>query len=140
MPVPVEYQRIQHQLYRFLEDARDFADVDTTHRAYTMSQGVFQVFRRWIDLHEAIRFSNILPAGIRFLFVAEWDPGEPRLPFGGKESMVKEVQSLRPSHNFSPPTAIRDVARALCRNVNTTLLDHVLSSFSADAQAFWNDE
>ena len=72
-PVPREYQRIHDDLYNFLKLARDKTDVETTHRAYTMCQSVFQVFRRRLDVKDAIRFSCALPAGIPALFVAEWD-------------------------------------------------------------------
>lgn len=73
-PVPREYQHMQRDLYKFLERARDLSDVETTHRSYTMCQGVFQVFRRRLTIHQAIQFSNTLPAGIRALFTAEWEP------------------------------------------------------------------
>lgn len=137
MPVPAEYQRIHDHLYKFLEDARDISDIETTHRSYTMTQGVFQVFRRRLDLKDAIRFSNILPAGIRALFVADWNVEEPKLDFGDRTLMTEEVQSLRADHNFAPHTAIEDVARALRMNVDEDLLDQLLESLPRGAKQFW---
>lgn len=137
-PVPKEYQRIHQDLYQFLTIARDIADVETTHRSYTMTQGVFQVFRRRLDVKDAILFSNSLPAGIRALFVAEWDLSEARQPFTTREEMTKEVQSLRPSHNFAPDSAIADVALALRRTVeDPDRLDKILDEISPEAKAFW---
>ncbi len=137
IPVPAEYQRIRDHLYKFLEDARDIADVGTTHRSYTMSQGVFQTFRRRLEIKDVIEFSYVLPAGIRALFVAEWDTNEPIKEFTDKESMNREVRSLRADHNFSPETAIQDVARALRKNVDEEKLELVLHKLSPGARDFW---
>jgi uncharacterized protein (DUF2267 family) len=60
MPVPSEYQRATDDFYKLLTDARDSASLTTTNQAYTMVQGVFQVFRRRLELKEAIRFLNVL--------------------------------------------------------------------------------
>lgn len=140
MPVPAEYQRIYDHLYDFFKDVRDIAGIETTHRAYTTIQGVFQTFRRRLEIKEAISFSNILPAGIRALFAAEWDTNEPKLPFSSRKEMTLEVQSLRKEHNFAPDSAISDVGRALRKNVDNQLLDEVLNRLSADARNFWNPE
>ena len=58
MPVPPEYQRARDDFYNFLLDARDTAGLGTTHQGYTMVQGVFQTFRRRLDLKVAIRFAG----------------------------------------------------------------------------------
>lgn len=142
-PVPREYQNIGRDLYKFLETARDVADVETTHRSYTMCQGVFQVFRRRLSLEEAIVFSNRLPAGIRSLFVADWDPhGKKIQPFGSRSQMTEEVRALRPTHNFAPDTAIADVAQALrCCLEDESLLesfDNYLEGLGEEAQSFWS--
>lgn len=61
MPVPTEYQRATDDFYQLLMDARDAAGLVTTNQAYTMVQGVFQVFRR--RLRSRKRFA--LPAFCR---------------------------------------------------------------------------
>lgn len=97
-PVPREYQRIREDLYGFLVLARDKADVETTHRSYTMCQGVFRVFRRRLSLVDNIRFANALPAGIRALYVADWDdvPQEEgelskQFAFTSRQAMTEEI-------------------------------------------------
>lgn len=138
MPVPGEYERASAKFYEFLLDVRDTAGLATTHQAYTMVQGVLQTFRRRLDLKDAIRFADILPVGLRALFVADWDPDEPQLEFEERAVMTLEVQSLRAAHNFAPDTAIRDVANALHRHVNEAALDAVLQRFPKDAAEFWS--
>ena len=111
MPVPSGYQRATDDFYKFLEDARDVAGFTTTNQAYTMAQGVLQVFRRRLEVSEATRFLCVLPVGLRALFVADWDISESKRSFEDR-GMTKEAQSLRPLHNFSPESAIRDLAIA----------------------------
>ena len=109
MPVPTEYQRATDDFYKLLMGARDSAGLMTTNQAYTMVQGVFQAFRRRVEIKEAIRFASVLPVGARALFVADWDVGEPMRPFEERAVITREVQELRRKHNFAPDTAIRDV-------------------------------
>lgn len=149
-PVPREYQHMQRDLYKFLERARDLSDVETTHRSYTMCQGVFQVFRRRLTIHQAIQFSNTLPAGIRALFTAEWEPLIDNVREGGRElappppfptnrgDLVAEVRQLRSTHNFAPDTAIEDVAKALRECLESEQkFDQVLEELGPGAQSFW---
>lgn len=137
MPVPAEYQRAADDLAAFLADARDEAGLATTHQAFTMVQDVLQTFRRRLDLCEAIGFAGTLPPGLRALFVADWDPREPRRAFADRAAMTAEVQALRAEHNFAPASAIRDVATALRRHVDTAGFDRVLASLPAGAAEYW---
>lgn len=137
MPVPAEYQRARDDFYAFLADAREEAGLWSTHVAYTMTQSVFQVFRRRVSTEQALAFANILPVGLRALFVADWDVNERKKPFESIEAMTEEVKALRPNHNFSPDTAIRDVAAALRRHVDERALDRVLAGCPDGAGAFW---
>ena len=137
MTIPVEYQRATDHFHQFLSDARDAAGLETINQAYTMTQGVLQAFRRRLEIGEAIRFSNVLPAGMRALFVADWNLDEPKHPFEDRAVMTKEVQSLRPLHNYAPDSCIRDVARALRLNVDETALDQALESLPEGARRFW---
>ena len=141
-PVPREYQRIRDDLYGFLETARDKADVETTHRSYTMCQSVFQVFRRRLSARDAIRFAKTLPAGIRALFVADWEDVDIHdtargLDFSSRQELTKEVKRLRANHNFAPDTAIADVAYSLRRYVDEAKFDQVLDELGEEAQEFW---
>jgi uncharacterized protein (DUF2267 family) len=92
MTIPVEYQRATDHFHQFISDARDEASLETVNQAYTMTQGVLQTFRRRLEIGEAIRFSNALPADIRALFVADWDVEERKRPFEDRATMTKEVQ------------------------------------------------
>lgn len=137
MPVPVEYKRASMTFEQFMLDARDVSGLATTHQTYTMVQGVFQAFRRRLDVKEAIRFANVLPPVLRALFVADWDLDEPRRPFEDRTTMTREVQALRPDHNFAPDSSIASVAAALRRNIDQVALDRVLASLPPGASAFW---
>jgi uncharacterized protein (DUF2267 family) len=138
MPVPPEYERASEQFYEFLIYARDISGLSTTHQTYTMVQGVLQAFRRRLGISDAIRFANILPIALRALFITDWDTDEPIRPFQDRPAMTREVQALRAEHNFSPDSAIRDVACALRRYVDETAFDELLSSLPPGAVEFWN--
>jgi uncharacterized protein (DUF2267 family) len=135
--VPFEYQQARIAFYDFLTDARDLALFQDTHPVYTMAQGVLQAFRRRLELKDAIRFANVLPVGLRALFVADWDPDEPRRPFEDRETMTREVQNLRPLHNYAPDDSIEIVAKALRRNVDQEAFDRVLATLPEGAVEFW---
>jgi uncharacterized protein (DUF2267 family) len=137
MPYPAEYQRATQDFAEFLLEVRDRCDFTSPNPAYTTAQAVLQVFRRRIPLADAIRFAGILPVGLRALFVADWDPGEPRRPFGTLADMTAEVRMLRPLHNFSPDHAIAAVAGALRRHVDPGQLDAVMATMAPGAAAFW---
>jgi uncharacterized protein (DUF2267 family) len=137
MPVPSEYQRATDEFCKLLMDARNSAGLTTTNQAYTMVQGVFQVFRRRLEVKEAICFMTVLPAGARALFAADWDVEEPKRPFEDRAVMTKEVQGLRSEHNFALETAIRDVAIALRGNLDEAAFDRVLAMLPHGAAQFW---
>ena len=137
MTIPPEYQRAYDHFHDFLVDVRDFSDLVTINQAYTTAQGVLQTFRRRLDLRDAIRFAQLLPAGVRARFVMDWDPDEPKQPFQDIETMTKEVQSLRADHNFAPSHAISAVARALRKRVDEHALDRLLRDFPPGAFDFW---
>ena len=137
MPVPAEYERASAQFYAYLVDARDMSGLWSTHVTYTMTQGVFQVFRRRLSTKDAIAFANVLPICLRALFVSDWDIDEERKEFDDREVMSLEVKLLRPEHNFSTENAIRDVAQALRRHVNEESFDKLLTQLPEGAEEFW---
>ena len=137
MPVPAEYQRASDHFYEFLLDARNSSGLGSTHQAYTMVQGVLQAFRRRLELKDAIRFAAVLPALVRALFVVDWDTEEAKRPFVDRAALTREVQALRADHNFAPDTAISDVAGALRRHVDESVLDAVLAELPEGAIQFW---
>lgn len=137
MPVPAEYQRASAKFYDYLVDARDTAGLWSTHAAYTMTQGVFQVFRRRLSIQDAMAFANILPICLRALFVTDWNIDEEKKLFESREVMTREVRLLREDHNFSTDTAIRDVAEALRRHVDEEAFDKLLAQLPEGAVEFW---
>lgn len=137
MPLPMEFQHASDDFERFLGEARDRADLATRNQAWTMVEGVFRVFRRRLSVAEGLRFADALPPLLRALFVTEWDIDTPPVPFASREAMTREVQSLRPHHNFSPDTSIGDVAIALRRAVAVGAFDRVLADLPEGAVAFW---
>jgi len=122
---------------RFLNDARDAAGLTSTNAAYTMAQGVLLTFRRRLDAKQGLRFATTLPAVLRAIFVADWDIDEPRGQFDDRAAMTKGVQALRPNHNYSPDTAIRNVATALRKHVDEEIFDRVLMQLLPRATEFW---
>jgi uncharacterized protein (DUF2267 family) len=138
MTIPMELQHASEDFERFLSDARDISGLTTRNQAYTMVQGVLQVFRRRLDVRNALLFANALPPVLRAIFVADWNIDEPKRPFEDRSRMTREVQSLRKDHNFAPDTAIRDVAMALRRNMDENVLDRVLAALPEGAPDFWN--
>jgi uncharacterized protein (DUF2267 family) len=102
-----------------------------------MVQAVLLTFRRRLSVIEALRFANVLSPILRALFVTDWDPEEPQRDFRDPADLILEVQALRRDHNFSPETAIRDVATALRRHVDETALDDLLGHMPQGAAQFW---
>lgn len=137
MPVPAEYLHSTRVFEKFMVDARDISGLNTTNMAYNMVAGVLYTFRRRLSIRDALRFANVLPPAIRALYVADWDPNLPQQEFTDRIAMTAEVKELRAVHNWSPDTAIRDVAEALRRNVNESDFDKLLSTLPEEAQDYW---
>jgi uncharacterized protein (DUF2267 family) len=137
MPVPAEYERASVQFYDYLVDARDTSELWSTHVTYTMTQGVFQVFRRRLSTKDAIAFANVLPVCLRALFITDWDIDEEKRPFESREVMTKEVKLLRAEHNFSTETAIQNVAHTLRRHVDEEAFDKLLAQLPDGSVEFW---
>lgn len=138
MPVPAEYERASAKFYDLLLDARNDADLWSTHVTYTMLQSVLQVFRRRLTIQQAIDFANLLPIGLRALFVTDWDTTEETQPFKGRDALVEEIRSLREQHNFSVDNAIEVIARAIRKQVDEERFDAFLSRLPEGAVEFWS--
>jgi uncharacterized protein (DUF2267 family) len=133
----MELQHASEDFEKFLTDAMAISGLATRNQTYTMVQGVFQVFRRRLDLKDAIRFANALPPILRAIFVDDWNTDELQLAFFDRRAMTKEAQLLRKDHNFSPDTCIRDVAAALRKNVNEASFNRILQTLPQGASEFW---
>lgn len=137
MTIPMEFQHASEDFEALLRDAWAISGLSTRNQTYTMVQAVLLTFRCRLSVIEAIRFANILPPVLRALFVTDWDPEEPQREFRDPADLIDEVLSLRRDHNFSPETAIRDVATALRQHVDETALDDLLRRMPQGAAQFW---
>ena len=140
MPMPQDYLHAGEAFDRFMDEARDTLGQATRNQTYTTVQAVFLVFRRRLSVEDGLRFANTLPAVLRAIFVADWDTHATPKDFTSREAMTAEVLALRKAHNFSPPTAIADVARALRNHVDAHAFEAVLTSLPAPAVEFWKAE
>jgi uncharacterized protein (DUF2267 family) len=138
MPVPMEYRLASQDFDRFLAEVAEATGLATRNQAYTTTQAVLQAFRRRLDPAQAIAFAQVLPAMLRALFVMDWDPQEPRVADWDRAAMTEEVRRLRIDHNFSPDTAIADVARVLRGHVDAAAFARCLATLPPEAQAFWS--
>ncbi len=137
MPMPRAYQRAAADFDAFLEDAREALGLATRHQTYTVIEGVFLTFRRRLRSDEVLVFATALPPLLRALFIADWTPDAPVTGFGDRDSLAREVQSLRRHHNFAPDDAIARVAGALRRHVGADALDAALARLPPPATAYW---
>jgi uncharacterized protein (DUF2267 family) len=135
--MPFAYESASEDFERFLAIAMESSGLTTRNQAYTMAQGVLQAFRRRLTVRDAARFANVLPPVLRAIFVADWDTDEPIRPFESREAMTREAQALRREHNFSPDTALRDVALALRGVADAEALERVLATLPPAAADFW---
>jgi len=121
----------------FLADAKDGLGLESDNMAYTAVQGVLIAFRRRLTPREVMAFADVLPAVLRALFVAGWNPEVPPAPWQPRVDLEAEARALRPHHNLTPPAPIEAVARALRRALRQPDLDRVLAAIGPEAQAFW---
>jgi uncharacterized protein (DUF2267 family) len=137
MPFPIEYARSTEEFYKFMNEVKYEADFHSFHVTYTMVQSVFQVFRRRVEIQEALNFANCLPVGLRALFVKDWDTSETIKPFENLDIMNDEVKELRNQHNFAREDSIQIVARVLPNHVEKIYYTKMMESMSKDVQTFW---
>lgn len=135
--MPMEYKNASKDFDRFIADVRDSCMFQTTHQAYQTLRAVLLVFRSHLSVRDALKFANILPPVTRAIFVEEWDPEEPVLPFPEPTELMREVLAVRADHNISPDTAVRDIAAAVRRSVDVRDLDRVLAELPPEARRFW---
>jgi uncharacterized protein (DUF2267 family) len=131
------YQHASEEFERFLRLLIERSGLTTRNQAYTTAQGVLLTFRRGLDIRDAIRFAGVLPPVLRAIFVADWDTQAPPCAFSSRAAMLDEARSLRRDHNFSPDSAIADVAHALRACLDTAEFDRVLATLPAQAADFW---
>jgi uncharacterized protein (DUF2267 family) len=138
MPMPWAYRHASKDWQAFLADAKDGLGLTSDNMTYTAVQGVLLAFRRRLTPRQVIAFADLLPAVLRALFVAGWDPEAPPLPWPDRAALEAEARALRPDHNLTPEHPITPVAAALRRCTRRIDLDRVLAAIGPEAQAFWH--
>ncbi len=138
MPMPWAYRHATKDWQAFLADAKEGLGLASDNMTYTAVQGVLLTFRRRLAPGEVMAFADQLPAVLRALFVAGWDPDEAPLPWVPRATLEAEARTLRPHHNLTPPAPIAPIARALRRCTRTRDLDQVLARIGPEAEAFWH--
>lgn len=137
MTVPAPYIEASAEFRAFLLDLRETAGLSTTNQAFTIAEGVLLAFRCRLEVVQVARFAEVLPAVLRAIFVTGWDPTVAPAPFADDATYTRDVQALRPLHNYAGDTSVRDVARALRRHVDEPRFDRVVATFGPAAVAFW---
>lgn len=140
MPMPHDYLHAGEAFDRFMAEAREALGHATRNQTYTTVQGVLLAFRRRLTVEQGLRFANVLPAVLRAIFVADWDISAPPTAFSSRAAISEEVRALRQAHNFSPPSAISDVARVLRNHVDADAFDALLDALPPGAAEFWRVE
>ncbi len=137
MPMPMEYAYASRDFDAFIEALRERLDHVTRHQTYQTVESVLRVFRRRLSLRDAVIFADALPPVLRAIFVARWNPDEPRRPFDTPARLNREVQEFRVDHDFSPDTAIEDVATVLWSFVDAEAFARALGALPEEARSFW---
>ncbi|UES44075.1 DUF2267 domain-containing protein [Roseibium aggregatum] len=142
MPMPQTYFRASVEFDAFIHDVRDTCMLQTHHQAYHTLRAVLHTFRDHLTTEQALAFANILPAVTRAIFVEDWHPSGLLPPaFPDRETLIREVKSVRRHHNLAPDSAIEDIAAALRRSsIDERELYRVLTGFPEGAAAFWRPE
>lgn len=138
--MPWSYRHATKDWQAFLAEAREGLGLSSDNTTFTAVEGVLRAFRARLEPRQVIAFADLLPAVLRALFVADWDPDAPCRPWGDRAALEAEVRALRRHHNLTPPDAIAPVARALRLSVRQADLDRVLAAIGPEAEAFWRVE
>jgi len=137
MPMPFTYQSATRDFEAYLDDLRTISGLATRNQCYTMTRSVFLVFRAHVPSQAAIDFAQFLPAVLRAIFIEEWNLAATVTPFPDAVTLAAEVCAIREAHNFSTPTAIREVAEALRHAMKPEGHAAMLAKLPADAKGFW---
>lgn len=140
MPCPQDYQIGDKIFYDFLNEVRIDTDLGSTHMSYTVTQGVFQCFKKRISIANSILFCNLLPAPLRALFVADWNPFQEILPAGNREDWLMDTQSLRKEHNFTYlcEDPVKSVAKVIRNYIDSDKFEIYLKNLPSDIREFWS--
>jgi len=135
--MPFNYRSATPDFEAFVREIIDLGLLQTSNQAYQTIRNVLLVFRSHVEPQVAMDFAQFLPAVLRAIFVEEWNLASAITPFPDRETQLKEVMSIRPDHNVSPPSAIHDVAVALRNALKKEDYALMMKNLPADARQFW---
>lgn len=136
--MPWTYRHASREYRAFIADVKERTGLQSDNMAYTAVDGIFRTFRRRLSVAEAIEFANVLPAVLRAVFVQDWDTSAAPVPFADRQTLTREAQTLRKTHNLTPDNAIEAVAWALWRRVDHRDFRRVLETLPREASEFWH--
>lgn len=139
MTVPIDYKQASADFDGFMLDLREALDLQTTHQAWGVLLGVFDVFRRRIDAQEGLAFARALPPLIRSAFVQDWHILDHRQDFADRSILDAEVMAYHRDHQLAQPGCIAATAATLWRHVDKQRVGAALARMSTGAQDFWRD-
>ena len=137
MTVPQDYVYASRDFDRFMDELIAVSGHATRHQAFAVLRGVLHTFRRHLEIEDALRFADILPAVLRAIFVESWHPEASPPAFPDRAALTAEVKSVRLHHNLASEDSIRHVALALRNTLDPRLIDHVLEPMPPGARDFW---
>ena len=138
MTVPQDYTHAGEHFDALLTDLMAELDLTTRHQVYAVMHGVLTVFRRRLDAGEVLVFASGLPAMLRAMFVASWEPDEETQPFATLAGYDREARGVRRHHNLMPEGSLPTVVRAVRRHCDPAAFDLALSKLPPEARAFWD--
>lgn len=136
--MPMRYAHAGPAFDAFVADAKEALGLVTSHQTYTAVQAVLWVFRRRLTVPQAVAFGQWLPPVLAAIYLQDWDPTQPPVPFADRVTLTAEAKAVRGDHNFAPDDVIAQVAGALRRHGDARALDALLATFPEGAVAFWS--
>ena len=138
MTVPQDYTHAGEHFDALLTDLMAELDLTTRHQVYAVLHGVLTVFRRRLDAEEVLVFASGLPAMLRAMFVAGWEPDKDKLPFATPADHNREARDVRRHHNLMPEGSLPAVVRTVRRHCDPDAFEAALSKLPPEARAFWD--
>lgn len=138
MTVPIDYRQASADFDRFMLDLRDALDLQTTHQAWGVLLGVFDTFRRRLEVDDALAFARALPPLLRSAFVQDWHRSAQILPFEARDMLDAEVMDYHRDHQLAKPGCIAATATALWRHADNRRLSEALARMPSGARDFWS--
>ena len=107
--------------------------------AYRALRAVLHALRDRISVDEAAQLGAQLPALIRGIYYAEWNPGRTQISGGAKAFLDRVAQEGMLSGDTEAAFVVQAVMRTLVRHVSSGELEDVLAQLPRDLRALFQD-